>query len=54
MQRSEVGALLKHLEHLVGKDDALVELLASVHHTVTHGINFLQVFDDTYLRVGKQ
>ena len=51
---SEVAALLKHLEHLVGEQHTLVELLSAMHHTVTHGVYLVQVFDNTDFWVGKQ
>ena len=54
VEGSQVAACLKYLEHLVGEQHALVELLATMHHTVTYGVNLLQVFDDTNLRIGEQ
>ena len=54
MEGSQIRALLKHLQHLVGKDHALVELLATVHHAMTYGINLAEVFDYTNLRIGEQ
>ena len=54
VQGSQVGALLKLLQHLVGQDDALVELLAAMHHAVAYGVNLLQVFDDANLRIGQK
>ena len=54
MQRSQVGALLKHLQHLIVEQHALVELLAAMHHAVTHGVDFLEVLDGPNLGVGEQ
>ena len=54
VQRSQVAAFFKYLEHLVGKHNTLVELLATMHHTVTHGIDFLEVFNHADFGVGKQ
>ena len=54
MQWSQIRALLECLEHLVSKNHRLVELLATVHHTVTHSINLAEVFYNTDFRVGKQ
>ena len=54
VQRSQVGALLKHAQHLVVQHNALVELLAAVHHAVTHCVDLAQVFDNTNLGVGEQ
>ena len=54
MQRSQIADGLESLQHLVSEDNALVELLTSVYHAVTDGIDFLQVFDDTDLRIGQQ
>lgn len=54
VQRSQVDALFKSLEHLVGKHHALVELLASVHHTVANGVDFIEVFNNADFRIGEQ
>ena len=54
VQRSQVRTLLKSLQHLVGQDDGLVELLAAVHHAVAYGINLVKALDDTDFRVGQQ
>ena len=54
MQRSKVGASLESLEHLIGKNHRLVELLTAVHHAVTHGINLREILNHTNLRVGEQ
>ena len=54
VERSKVAALLEHLQYLFVKYHALVELLASVHHAVTHGVYFLQVFDGSNLGVCQQ
>ena len=54
MQRSQIGTFLEGLEHLVGKDNRLVELLSAVHHAVTHGINFRQVLNHANLGIGEQ
>ena len=54
VQRSEVCALLEYLEHFVCKQHALVELLSSVYHAVSYGIDFLQVFDDADFWVNEQ
>ena len=54
VQRSQVADGLESLQYLVSEDNALVELLTSMHHAVTDGIDFLQIFDDTDFRVGQQ
>ncbi len=54
VQGSQVADGLEGLKHLVGEQHALVELLAAVHHAMTHGIDFLQVLDDTNLGVSQQ
>ena len=54
MQRSQLRALLECLQYLVGEDDALVELLAAVHHAVAYSVNLFQVFDDADFRIGEQ
>ena len=54
MERSQVDATLKGVEHLVVEQHALVELLAAMHHAVAHSIYLLEVLDGPYLSVGKQ
>ena len=54
VQRSQVRALFEGLQHLVSEDNALIELLTAVHHTVTYGVNLVKTLDDTNLRVGQQ
>ena len=54
VQRSEVGTLLKGLQHLISENDRLVELLSTVHHTVTDGINLVETLNHTDLRVCQQ
>ena len=54
MQRSEVRALLELLQHLVSQDNRLVELLATMHHTVTYGVDLVETLDDTNLRICQQ
>ena len=54
VQGCKVAALLKYFQHLIGEFNALVKLLASVHHTMAYGINLFEIFDDTNFRVGEQ
>ena len=54
VQGSEVGALFESLQHLVGEEHALVELLTAVHHTMTHSVDLIKTLDDTNLRVCEQ
>ncbi len=41
----EVIAVLHLLDYLIGKEHALAELLCTVNHTVTNGINLVIGFD---------
>ena len=54
MQGSQVRALLKHLQHLVGQDNRLIELLATMHHAVTYSVNLIEALDNTYFWVSEQ
>ena len=54
VQRCQVDARLKRLEHLLIQHHALVELLATMHHAVSHGINLVQALEHTHHRVGEQ
>ena len=54
VQRSQIRAFLESLQHFVSEDNALVELLTTMHHTVTNCINLIKTLDDTNLRVSKQ
>ena len=54
VQGSQIRALLESLQNLVGKNHALIEFLAAVHHTVTYSVDLLQIFDHTDFGIGKQ
>ena len=54
VQRCEVDALLEGLEYLVVDYHALVKLLASVHHSVPYGVDFVKAFDYSDFGVGEQ
>ena len=54
MKRSKVDALFKYLEYLVVEDNALIELLTTVNHTMTNSINLAEIFDNANLWVGEQ
>ena len=47
-------ALLNHGNHFVVDENALVELLATMHYTVTNCIDFVEALDATELLAGEQ
>ena len=51
VQRSQFHALDNHLFNLRCDEHGLVEFLAAMDHTVTDGIDLLEVFDTSDLRV---
>ncbi len=51
VQRSQVGALLELLQHLVGQNDALVELLTAVYDAVSYSTDLTERTDDTDIRI---
>ena len=51
VQRGKVDEFLDQVNDVVVDEDAVAELLAAVGHAVTDGVDFLQVLDDTHLRV---
>ena len=54
VQRSNAVALAYHVLHLVGDEDAAAELLAAMHHAVTHGVDFLQILDAAIFRMNQR
>ena len=54
MQRSKVRAFLEGLQHLIGKNDRLVELLTTMHHAMTYGIDFVETLDNTDFGISEQ
>ena len=54
VQGSQVRALLKGLQHLVSQHYRLIELLATMHHTMAHSINLIETLDDANLWVCQQ
>lgn len=51
MERSQWIAVFHLLYYLVGNEDALVELFASVDHAVTYGVNLAERLDAAFLGV---
>ena len=54
VQRSKVRALLEGLQNLVGKNHTLIELLTTMHHTMTYCINLIKTLNHTNLWIGEQ
>ena len=53
VEGSQVVAGGKRLHHLRGEQHRLVELLATMHHAVTHGIQFVQMLQHGILTLGE-
>ena len=51
---SQIRTLLESLQYLIGENNRLVELLTTMHHAVTDGIDLIETLDHTDLRIGQQ
>ena len=51
---SNAVALFNHGNHFVVNENALVELLATMHYAVTNGIDFVEALDAAKFRTGEQ
>ena len=54
VQRSDGIALLDNGLHFIIDQHALAESLATMHHTVTHGVNLIKTLDASRRRVGQR
>ena len=53
VERSQVVARRKGIEHFLGQQDRFTELLATMNHTMTYCIDFVQRLDGTIFRRDK-
>ncbi len=53
VEGSNVVALLDHILNLVSDEHTLAELLSSVHHAVTHSVDFIIALDATFHWIGE-
>lgn len=50
VQRSQIIASSKGIEHFLGQQNRLAELLTAMYHTMANSIDFIQRLDSTILR----